>query len=112
MKIQITATGFELTPDLQKYTRHKLKQVSHKLPRKMRLATTCTVNYQQVVRAGTKYNTCELTLAFGNVTLASKETTPHMYAALDVTAVHLEQQIRRQYGRRSILRGFGMSAVY
>ena len=112
MKTQITATGFELTLDLQKYTQQKLRRVGRKLPRKVGRASTCMVSYRQAVRSGTKYNTCELTLTQGDITLMSKETTSHMYAALDVAVVHLEQQIRRQYGRRSILRGFRPVAVY
>jgi ribosomal subunit interface protein len=94
MKLHITATGFELDRELEKYATKKALLVGRKVPRKVRPQASCTVAFSLVHSKKVKYNTCTVTLAYDDAQFSAEETTQHMYAALDIAVVHVEQQLK------------------
>jgi ribosomal subunit interface protein len=104
MKTHFVANGFDLTIDLEKYARHKLVEIGRWVPRSLRAQASCTINFDQKVRKNVKLNTCTIVVVLPEVELHSSETTSHMYAALDIAAVNIHQQLR-EYARRNQTRG-------
>ena len=94
MTIGYSTKGLELTNELEKYANGKVVRLRRRIPRRLRAHASCKVAFVQVTRKGTKFSTCEVTLALDRVEFKAKETTLHMYAALDVAAVYIEQQLR------------------
>lgn len=93
MIIRQTATGLDLTPELERYATKKIKQLGRIVPRPVRKHTICHVDFSRKVRGAYKYNTCTLTLEITDAQLRAVETTQHMYASLDVAAVHMQHQL-------------------
>jgi ribosomal subunit interface protein len=102
MKIHFSVKGIDLTRDLEKYTNHKLTRITRRIPRKLRTAAGYDIAFACVTRRGEKLNTCTIKLTVDDVELKASETTQHMYAALDIATVQIEQQlkdrVRRQFG--------------
>ncbi|MFZ1248740.1 MAG: ribosome-associated translation inhibitor RaiA [Candidatus Saccharimonadales bacterium] len=95
----ISAEGFDLTPKLKKYTAGKVKDIEKYIPRKARAAAVLAVHFKQTRKGQAK--TCTLALELPKETLAARETTTHMYAALDITTVELRRQIAEYKGKHS-----------
>ncbi len=93
MKIHITSRGLDLTTDLEKYANRKLARLAKKVPRRKRAEAVCKIVFAQVRRRGKEINTCSIDFVFNSTQLRAQETTLHMYAALDIAAVHMERQI-------------------
>lgn len=94
MHIEITTSGFELTPELSKYTRRKLARIARRMPRNLREDATCTVRFKQAMRKGEKINVCAIKLIVGEVAFEATETTLHTYAALDIVVAHIESELK------------------
>jgi len=93
MKIRLSASGLELTAELEKYTHAKIVRLSRKVPRGLRAQSLCDVHFVQTRRKGSKINTCVVAFTLDDTKLKAEETTLHMYAALDIAIVHLEHQL-------------------
>lgn len=93
MKLKLTASGFDLSTELEKYAAKKAERLERIIPKQLRNRASCTVDFRQVTRKNTKINTCTLTLIVADETLQAKESTVHMYAALDIACVHVAQQL-------------------
>ncbi len=93
MKIHYTTKGLDLTPELEKYVHRKLARLIKKVPRKLRAEAICQIDFLVVRKKGTEFKTCTMTFRFDDIELKAAETTLHMYAALDIAAVHLERQL-------------------
>jgi ribosomal subunit interface protein len=104
MKTHFVASNFDLTIDLEKYARHKLIEIGRWVPRALRAQASCTINFDQKIRGELKLNTCTIVIVLPDVELHASETTSHMYAALDIAAVNINQQLR-EYARRNQTRG-------
>lgn len=98
MKLNTSAKGLELTDEFEGYARRRLKGLSRRLPRRERGSATCRVTLSRSAR-GPVHDTCSIVLAFHNAEFRAKESTPYIYAALDVAVVHIEQQLQA-YKRR------------
>jgi len=94
MTIQFSATGLKLTGELEKYANQKLARLSRRTPRRLRAKATCMVSFTYTLRKGVKSNTCDIVLSMDGNELIAHETTQHMYAALDIAAVQIEQQLK------------------
>lgn len=99
MKIYFSAESFSLTPELEKYASGKAMNLARRLPRKIRAGADCRVQFTQRRHKGVKFNTCSVSLQLPGDELRAAETTQHMYAALDIAVVHIEQQIREYEAR-------------
>lgn len=93
MKTLYSAEGLELTGELTKYANGKSAHLARKIPRRLRSKAACKVSFGQTASSEHKLNTCRIVLTLDDTELRAEETTQHMYAALDIAAVHIEQQL-------------------
>jgi putative sigma-54 modulation protein len=101
IKIVISAEKFELNPDLQKYTQKKINTLEKYIPKSVRQSAHCEVRFRLDHIKEKKQSTCELTLHLPHENLFAQEATPHMYAALDIAAAHIHEQLvgyKAKYG--------------
>ena len=94
MKVRYSASGYELTRELEKYAAVKVARLNRKVPRRYRAGADCEVTFTQRRKQKAKFNTSTVTLRFNDTQLKASETTLHMYAALDIASVHIEQQLK------------------
>lgn len=94
MEKRISAEGFDIKNELKKYTNKKLSRIKRRVPRKSRATAKCDISFSQVRRRDIKHCTCTIVLTIDDMRYTAKETTTHMYAALDIASVHIEQQLR------------------
>ena len=94
MKAHFIASDFDLTPELEKYARHKMAEITRRVPRALRAQASCTIQFDQKLTGETKFNTCTIVMVLPDTELHSRETTSHMYAALDIASVNINQQLR------------------
>jgi len=100
MRFHILAEGFDLTPELEKYTAGKIETLAKLLPRGARRNVVASVRFTRSPKRSQSHSTCVLVLTLSNdEEMRAEESTMHMYAALDIAVVHLEQQLRA-YKRR------------
>jgi len=104
MKTQITARGFELNAEFNRYIRHKLAELNRRLPRGVRAEIPCALTLTQKHRKDGEAKTCAIVLRLPNETLKAQETTQHMYAALDIVVESMGAQVR-EYKVRNRRRG-------
>lgn len=107
LKSVVQAEKFELNPELQKYTRKKLNGLEKYIPKKAREAAHMDVRFKQLQKKDKKQSTCELTLHLPHANLFAKETTQHIYAALDIATAHIHEQLvayKAKYGRAGLRR--------
>jgi putative sigma-54 modulation protein len=106
MKTLYSASGLELTSELAKYANSKTAHLAKKIPRSVRSAAVCNVSFSQILKGTEKTSTCRITLTLGDTALEAEEATQHMYAALDIAVVYIEQQIEEytRTHRRRLLR--------
>ncbi len=100
MKTHFAAEGTELTAELERYARSKIARLTRRVPRRLKTYASCKVAFAQKSVKGTKFSTCTLSLWLDDTELKAEETTQHLYAALDIAAVHVEQQLK-VYVRRN-----------
>jgi len=94
MKVRFSAVGFDLDAELDKYAAKKVVHMSRHVPRKEKAEAVCEVQFTHVKSKGIKYSTCAITFRLHEANeLKAEETTQHMYAALDIAAVRIEQQL-------------------
>lgn len=94
MKIHLSASGFELTSELEKYANTKVAQLVRQVPRKLRPTAVCKIHFtQKLPPKAVAMNTCSITFSLDAAELKAEETTQHMYVALDIAAVHIAHQL-------------------
>jgi ribosomal subunit interface protein len=94
MKVRYLTRGLELTAELEKYANGKTARLARKVPRRLKAGTTCEVVFSQIIHKDDKVSTCSITLSLGEKEIKAKETTQHIYAALDIAVVDIEQQLK------------------
>ncbi len=104
MKIHLTSDGFELTSELEKYAISKMTQVAKRMPHKLRADVTIEVHFARGRQKTGGYSTCRVTFTSGGEVFIAEETTQHMYAALDIAAVHIEHQVADYMVRHHLVR--------
>lgn len=93
MKIRMSARGFDLTGELEKYATKKMAALTKRVPHKLRATAMCDMHFSQVHKKGTEINTCSFSITLGDTRLRSEETTQHMYTAIDIAVVHVQHQL-------------------
>jgi ribosome-associated translation inhibitor RaiA len=101
MHIEITTQGFELTPELDKYTRGKLAHIARRIPRALREEAVCSVQFKQAILKEDKINSCVIRLTAGGTVFEATETTLHTYAALDIVVAHVEGELKMYHATHS-----------
>jgi len=116
MKVRLSAEGFELSAELDKYVAKKVAQIARHIPRKNKAEAACELKFSQGIHKDVKHSTCAITVAFKESELKAEETTQHMYAALDIATVRIEQQLddfalkaKKHRVRNRLKRTFGSS---
>ncbi len=94
MNVQLVATKFDLTPELEKYARAKMAQLMRKVPRQWRTGVVCVVAFSQARKKGSEFNSCSISFTVSGTELKAEETTLHMYSSLDIAAVHIANQLK------------------
>jgi ribosomal subunit interface protein len=87
----VSAEGFDLAQKLQKYTSGKVKDIEKYIPRKARESAVLAVHFKESKKGQNK--TCTLVLQLPKETMTVRETTSHMYAALDIATVEMRRQV-------------------
>lgn len=100
MKVRLTSTGYDMTSELEKYADGKAADMAKPLPHKLRATADCWIHFTQVTKKDVVYNTCTVTFRVQDTELKAEETTLHMYSALDIASVHIEQQLEDYIARR------------
>ncbi len=95
----VSAEGFDLTPKLQKYAAGKVRDIEKYIPRKARASAALAVHFKEEKKG--KEKTCTLALQLPHETLAVRETTSHMYAALDIATVEMRRRLAQYKGKHS-----------
>jgi ribosomal subunit interface protein len=95
----VSAEGFDLAQKLQKYTAGKVRDIEKYIPRKARGSAVLAIHFKESKKG--KDKTCTLTLQLPQQTLAVRETTTHMYAALDIATVEIRRQLAEYKGKHS-----------
>lgn len=99
MYIKFQAAGDELTPELQKYTYRKLTPLVRRMPRPMRASARFVVSFERRTTKKQTVGSCKIICAAAGQVWTAQETTQHIYAALDIAVVQIEQQCK-QYVHR------------
>jgi ribosomal subunit interface protein len=94
MKVRLSASGFELTSELEKYASAKIAHLSRQVPRKLRTEAACEVLFAQTHKKDVRFNSCSISFTVGEAELKAEETTLHMYSSLDIASVHIEHQLK------------------
>jgi len=100
MQVTITAEGFEPSAELQKYSKHKITEVTRRVPLSLRADATYVVHFLHNHKKSGDIKTCTLVLTLSDVEFHSQETTQHMYAALDIATADIRDQLRAYAAER------------
>ncbi len=99
LQILLTGEKFTPSPKLEKYVHQKLQGLEKYIPRAARESAQIEVRLKQTGAQDKQINTCDLTLLLPTASLHARETTGHMYAALDVATANIHHQITEYKSR-------------
>jgi putative sigma-54 modulation protein len=102
--IDITAVQktYTIDEDLTKYIQKKIGKLDKHISRKEREAARAEVKLQESTGKGAKKCTVEVLLYLPTTTLAAKESTINMFAAVDIVESKLQNQLKRTKEKASI----------
>lgn len=94
LRLTITTKQMPLTERLEKYVQSRLDRLEKYVPRAARPSAHAEVRLQQSAsKSGPPRGSCEITLLLPHATLQVHETTPHVYASVDVATDRLKEQL-------------------
>lgn len=94
-KMEITGVHFDLGDDIKKYTTKKIGKLDRYIPRHAVKAAHAQVILKEAMRKTRKECTAEVILKLPHETLAVKETTINMFAAVDIVEAKLKSQLKK-----------------
>ncbi len=94
-KLEITGEHYTVDDKLRKYITRKLGRLDKYLSKYSRESAHLEVRLKEHKSRGQKLCTAQVTLHLPHDTVAIKESTVNMYAAVDIVEAKLKQQIRR-----------------
>ena len=97
MELTITHRNVGVSPFVSQFAQRKLERVERLLDRSVK--ATLTLSVENVAQKNRR-QTAELTMYVGGQHLYMSESSPSLYAAIDVLADKLSQRIRERTGRR------------
>lgn len=101
MKLTIEGVHVNLDSDLRKYANKKIGGLEKYIPKRARESAHADVILKRMPSKDKNKFCCEITLYLPRETLNCKETTQHLYAAIDVSSAKAQQQLRKykdEYG--------------
>lgn len=103
----INITGVRYTPDelTKRYVRKKIGSLDRYLSRHTRKSATVDIKLKEVNRAhGNKYE-CDVIMHLPEQTIAAKDSTLNMLAAVDIVEEKLRSQLKKYHDTRKDHRG-------
>lgn len=103
--IQISGAKIGDNEDLKKYIIKKIGKLDKYIPRRARESAKAEVKLKDVSVKAKKQYSCEVILYLPHETIATKEVTLNMFAAVDIVETKLKNQLKKYKDQHSVLRG-------
>lgn len=100
-KLEITGIHTDANSDIQKYVKKKIAKLDAYMPRHARKSAHADVKLKESKSKDKKESTCEVILHLPGETIAAKETTLNMYAAIDIVEQKLKMQLKKYKDKQS-----------
>lgn len=94
-KMEINGIHTEVDADLRKYVDRKIGRMDRYMPTHARKSAHAEVKLKEAKIKAKKECTCEVILHLPHDTIATKETTMNMYAAIDIVETKLKNQLKK-----------------
>jgi putative sigma-54 modulation protein len=94
-RLEISGVHMEVGDDLRKYATKKIGRIDRFIPKASRESVHVDIKLKESKARDKNERTCEVILHLPHETLALKETTINIYAAIDIVEAKLRQQLRR-----------------
>lgn len=101
IKLTIEGVHINLDSDLEKYATKKIGGLEKYIPKRARESAHAEVILKRVPSKDKNKFLCEITIHLPHEVLNCKETTQHLYAAIDVSSAKAQNQLRKykdEYG--------------
>lgn len=103
-KMEISGVHTEVSDDLHRYVGKKIGKLDRYIPRRARQSAHVEVKLKEATIKKRKQYTCDVVMYLPHETIATKETTLNMFAAVDIVETKLKNQLKRYKGQHSIMR--------
>ncbi|HTE58491.1 MAG TPA: ribosome-associated translation inhibitor RaiA [Verrucomicrobiae bacterium] len=103
-KLEITGVHMDVDKKLHDYVTKKIGKLDHYMSRHVRESAHAEVFLKEAKIKTKKELTCEVVLHLPKDTLATKETTMNIFAAVDIVEAKLKNQLKKYKETRSNLR--------
>ena len=100
-KLEITGIHLKIDDDLRKYVVRKIGKLDHYMSRHARESVHAEVLLKESKLKNKKQCTCEVIMKLPMETLATKESTLNMYAAVDIVEAKLKNQLKKYKDKHS-----------
>lgn len=94
-KMEINGIHYDVSDKLKKYVYRKIGQMDRYMSRHARASAHAEVKLKESMIKHKKACTCEVILHLPHDTIAIKETTINMYAAVDIVETKLKNQLKK-----------------
>lgn len=94
-RLDISGVHMDVGPELKKYATKKIGRLDRFAPKAGRQSMYAEIKLKEGRAKDKNERTCEVLLHMPHETLATKETTINMHAAIDIAEAKLRQQLRR-----------------
>ncbi len=103
-KLEVSGVHFKLDDKLTKYATKKIGHLDKYLPRHARESAHAEVILKEVKSKDKKQCECEVVLHLPRETIATKEATLNMFAAIDIVEAKLKNQLKKYKEKQGSLR--------
>lgn len=93
MKTHLSLSGFEGTPELEKYALRKFATIRKHIPAAERAQSICSVVLTRKGKGDLITSNCHITVEVAESAFNTDEKTRHMYAAIDIAVAHMSRQL-------------------
>lgn len=94
-KLEIDGVHMEVGTDLRKYVHKKIGRLDRYVSRHARASLHAEIKLKEGKHKGQEERTCEVILHLPHETIAVKETTINVYAAVDIAEEKLKTQLKK-----------------
>ncbi|HEX9153755.1 MAG TPA: ribosome-associated translation inhibitor RaiA [Candidatus Saccharimonadales bacterium] len=94
-RLDISGVHMDVGADLKKYVDKKIGRLDRYIPKSSRSSVLAEVKLKESKAKDKNERTCEIILRLPQETLAVKETTINIYAAIDIAETKLRHQLKR-----------------
>ena len=100
MNLDISGVHFELDDKLKGYVRRKIGKLDRYIPRKAKAAASAKVVLTEDDGKAKNRFTCEVIINLPHGTIAAKDATLNIYAAVDIVEAKVKAQLVRNASRK------------